>query len=649
MALQPQTSPLQQRGRGTSARPKTPSAPLSSPVASTGRGSCACGGGCPRCQKKSPVQTKLEVSQPGDALEHEADRVAQQVMRMPSSERVGDAISPGAPRISRYSAGSSPGLADVPDAVQDVLGSSGQPLDANTRGFFEPRFGRDFADVRVHTDGKASASARALRAAAYTVGNNVVFSNGRYAPGTAAGQSLLAHELTHTVQQQGAPPRVQRLPDRSFPDTSGGGSTTFRETVETAPAAQADGTITGRVRRREIAAATDTQAEQTVNDQYVNVIFNPNTCRIEVPYRLNFVPQATAGAAWTCQEPPNATAVPNVDPTRLAEIGQQYVDAMNAGLNGWYSLSIDGCQHNCAGRSIPVVVVASVDSTNPHQTINVVNRGGRADASTICAGSFNPGTVVHEGGHQALGMGDEYHEDDAAVLAAAPEWGREERVRDSDLSQMSSHHSYGRFAMFNERHFRFAQVFLESVLEGSGCNSHMAAESHVVPDVRIGGLIGGAGTSLGGAMAVGGGVDLGIPLTRARELELTLGAHATYLMTPWEFRDALLLGGRLGLLLQMTPSTGVSVGGELFGEAGASLRWGGRADAPLSATPYVEGGAAFEVGTPIMSGTQLMFRVEGALGRELPDEAHAAMTDIVGADREALEWVRVGFALGLRL
>ncbi|HET7215755.1 MAG TPA: DUF4157 domain-containing protein [Terriglobia bacterium] len=85
--------------------------------------------------------------------------------------------------------------------IQDVLRSPGQPLDATTRAFFEPRLGHDFSKVRVHTDAKAAESAAAVNAAAYTVGRNVVFGAGRYQPGSSAGHRLIAHELTHVLQQ----------------------------------------------------------------------------------------------------------------------------------------------------------------------------------------------------------------------------------------------------------------------------------------------------------------------------------------------------------------------------------------------------------------------------------------------------------------
>jgi hypothetical protein len=105
-----------------------------------------------------------------------------------------------------------PTPAPQPPVVHDVLRSPGQPLDAATRAFMEPRFGHDFSRVRVHADARAAASARAVNAHAYTYGRDIVFDTGRYAPGSAAGQHLLAHELTHVLQQRNGsadPTRVE--------------------------------------------------------------------------------------------------------------------------------------------------------------------------------------------------------------------------------------------------------------------------------------------------------------------------------------------------------------------------------------------------------------------------------------------------------
>lgn len=124
--------------------------------------------------------------------------------------------------------------ARVPPIVHDVLNSPGQPLDANTRAFFEPRFGRDFTRVRVHTDERAMESARSVSALAYTVGRDVVFGAGQYSPGTTEGAELLAHELTHVVQQSSGAERIQR---KDAP-TSKSGPTTKAAPAKDAPAAK---------------------------------------------------------------------------------------------------------------------------------------------------------------------------------------------------------------------------------------------------------------------------------------------------------------------------------------------------------------------------------------------------------------------------
>lgn len=185
---------------------------------------CACGGTCPRCQNAPLVQTKLKISEPGDKYEQEADRIADEVMRMPEPS-VQRQVEPGEEEemVRRKAIANSmsplsqePDTSEVPVIVHEVLRSPGQPLDAATRFFMEPRFGHDFSQVQVHTDAKAATSARALNARAYTVGQTIVFGAGQYSPGTHVGYQLLAHELTHTLQQQhriGNQGRVQRSPD----------------------------------------------------------------------------------------------------------------------------------------------------------------------------------------------------------------------------------------------------------------------------------------------------------------------------------------------------------------------------------------------------------------------------------------------------
>ena len=160
------------------------------------------------------VQTKLTVNRPGDAFEREADSMADHVMRMAAPSSV--SASPMA--IQRKceecekedeediqgKEATAPGLvAPATGAVESILSRPGRPLDTVVRSFFEPRFGQDFGNVRVHTDGAAADSAKSINALAYTHSRNVVFGHGQYRPETETGRRLIAHELTHVVQQSG--------------------------------------------------------------------------------------------------------------------------------------------------------------------------------------------------------------------------------------------------------------------------------------------------------------------------------------------------------------------------------------------------------------------------------------------------------------
>src|ERR1043166_2896579 len=109
----------------------------------------------------------------------------------------GDEKKPGMQRkaASPSEAGGSPSM------VHDVLRSSGQPLESTTRASMESWFAHDFSHVRIHTDTRAAQSAQEVNALAYTVGRDIVFGHNQYAPLTTAGRKLLAHELTHTIQQ----------------------------------------------------------------------------------------------------------------------------------------------------------------------------------------------------------------------------------------------------------------------------------------------------------------------------------------------------------------------------------------------------------------------------------------------------------------
>lgn len=162
-----------------------------------------------RAVVRSRSRTRLPVSSPSDSHELEAERVADQVMRV-AEPRSGRCACGGVcpecqskQRVDRQSLSRVPSDSFAPPMVKKVLESPGDPLDATARSFLEPRMGADLSHVRIHTDSKASESARSIDARAYAFGNHAVFGAGEYEPRTRSGLRLLAHELTHVMQQQG--------------------------------------------------------------------------------------------------------------------------------------------------------------------------------------------------------------------------------------------------------------------------------------------------------------------------------------------------------------------------------------------------------------------------------------------------------------
>lgn len=159
------------------------------------------------------------INPPGDVHEQEADHVAEQVMRIPEvpmQKRPTASVHltidkyPGDDKLTSFDTLSVSSrrrpASDATSIASELPRSRGQPLDPETRAFFESRFGRDFTQVRIHTDTNAAESASRASAVAYTLGNHIIFGSARYAPNTYEGLKLIAHELTHTVQQGGVTP-----------------------------------------------------------------------------------------------------------------------------------------------------------------------------------------------------------------------------------------------------------------------------------------------------------------------------------------------------------------------------------------------------------------------------------------------------------
>ncbi|MBW2690556.1 MAG: DUF4157 domain-containing protein, partial [Deltaproteobacteria bacterium] len=179
------------------------------------------------------IQAKLKINEPGDIYEQEADRVADAVMRMPEpgvqrevepeeedeeerlqAKPLAAQITPLIQRKiypeedgeeliqSKETSGQTPRLSPILQNQIHSLKGSGHALPQSVRNFFEPRFGYSFGQVRVHNDARAAQLSRGVNARAFTVGQDVVFAAGQYTPETTRGKKLLAHELSHVVQQK---------------------------------------------------------------------------------------------------------------------------------------------------------------------------------------------------------------------------------------------------------------------------------------------------------------------------------------------------------------------------------------------------------------------------------------------------------------
>lgn len=168
------------------------------------------------------VQRKIAVGAVDDPLEHEADAMADKVMRMPEpgfvqrkcahceEEEKKIQCKPLVSFIQKNAKGTGLGAGSQASDQLNTTRGLGNPLPNTTKSFMESRFGTDFSNVRIHADSQAASMARSLSAHAFTYGNDIYFNEGKYSPNSDSGRSLLAHELTHTIQQGGIAHSVQR-------------------------------------------------------------------------------------------------------------------------------------------------------------------------------------------------------------------------------------------------------------------------------------------------------------------------------------------------------------------------------------------------------------------------------------------------------
>ncbi|MDB5086628.1 MAG: hypothetical protein JWR09_622 [Mucilaginibacter sp.] len=178
-----------------------------------------------------PIQLKLSVGAANDPFEYEADAMADKVMRMPETSFIqrkagcscGDyddehvRLKPLASQVTPFIQAKGNGESTVSDSISVKIKSGtggGRVMDRETCSFMENRFGRDFSDIKIHDDSMSAGLNHSLSAKAFTAGNHIYFNNGQYQPQAHSGRHLLAHELTHTLQQSGSgsPGIIQRTP-----------------------------------------------------------------------------------------------------------------------------------------------------------------------------------------------------------------------------------------------------------------------------------------------------------------------------------------------------------------------------------------------------------------------------------------------------
>jgi hypothetical protein len=243
---------------------------------------CACGGSssgeCESCKKK-PRELLQRKAAVGGSSPAPAPRAAS-VVAKPSPLAVKPPAVP-APRGAAMPTPAKPAAppltekkepiadsAKVPPIVRRALDTAGQPLDPVTRSDMEARFGRSFANVRIHSDALAAESARAVHAHAYTVGQDIVFDAGQYQPKTPEGLQLLAHELAHTVQQHG----LQKSSGEIAMDSTGeyqhleGEAERISTTVMQLRSAGGAPLSAGRISQRTLSRATKSRSKTPLQD-----------------------------------------------------------------------------------------------------------------------------------------------------------------------------------------------------------------------------------------------------------------------------------------------------------------------------------------------------------------------------------------------
>ena len=605
------------------------------------------------------IQPKLSIGPTNDAYEREADFVEDSVMK---ADTGGKGIQP---KISTLSiqrtcpeceeeedvqlkeSGESSIPKVAPLGVNEALRVGGKPLAENTRSFMESHIGYDFSNVRVHNGSLAAKSAQSINALAYTCGNNIVFNEGQYAPDTNTGKRLLAHELTHVVQQSSnvrSDESVRRSDKKTIFSASSKliqrdvGTSRIQDRVTSHSQDTNTHIWSGTVTRREYVPASGSTAERTLRTMSgVRIQFDPDNCRIILPSKLRFEhPNASNWHQCSADRghPPPTTQLSS---TAFDALKARYIRLTNRWLNGWYRVRLSNCEEHCAGQEMDINVVVQEDASNADTVVVLANKTGRSCARpgqvTLHAQGLHGGGIlghrlIHESGHMALGFFDEY--------PVSEENPHEESVRTEDFSAAGSSSSFRDWMLLHERHYSFVPEFLRTIYPG--CNAELVEISRPEANFEFTGTFGGTNYQAGGYY-LGLGADLNIPLTRSRDWQLFLGAHG-HLLIPLQAPDrtAFLAGARLGFQHTFGTSSGGFQWGA-FGEFGYGTfgrQTPGTSRSERYGAPYYMVGGSLGYSVAPSSGFIPFINAEGGYG-----------SDILGSEERATygnnSWFFLGF------
>jgi len=568
---------------------------------------------CAEVPNHFSIQCKLSFGAVDDPLEDEADAMADKVMRMPEQNFIQRKCAhceeeekmqrkPLGAFIQKKSVTNNTVASDTISNQIQWTKNSGNTMSGTTKSFMESRFRTSFSNVNIHTGSHAAQMSNELNAKAFTVDNNIYFNEGEYAPETFAGKHLLAHELTHIIQQDEATQENTQMVQRAFSPWPGQTGTDVAGTYSSS-----NGIIRERVQRT--GDPNYTQPMPSLLE------FNPATCSLKSTMEINFIQETDAANKLTT--------------TQFTALKQKILQVGNSRLNGWIYIKTGNqspCPAGCKDKNISVEILATEGTGSNAAKVALGKKYARENAGHIGEGSSD-WTIWHEMGHIVLGAPDEY-----------ADTGRpDERVNESDYSIMASSNTFGRLGMLHSRHFSHLAAWLTRKFPG--CTFDIAETSRpVIIDWNPSFFIGGFGGQSSG-LFYSAGIEIGIPLERMRRLSLILGPRLLFTLespTYSQQRMALLAGFRAGLRYKTLGSFGFH--SSIFAEGGGA-GFTNLASGTLGLAPYAEGGVSAGLR---WGGFNLS--LEGALGgRTAPV---AGITPDAPLGTQFQEYFRFGLSIG---